>query len=162
MYHIDWWELKSQVSIAHLMIGHINKDRAVEEDQTTQYSLVSLDIVVNCLNDKINRFNDDSFQLYVKDKYGEDPKVWALGEMVMSMVTDIKREFYAKFGHDPRLKYRLVSFKEHGVPTHRIIMDLEQTFLDFVPKQDIEDITQDVDDNPTQEKMNELFSHGRH
>lgn len=157
MYHIDWWDLKSQVALSHILMGVAPENRGDEEEQTTQYSLIALDIITECLNDKHRRFSDDAFQIYVKDKYGDDDKVWALGEMVMSIVKDIKKAFYANYGHDPRLKYKLVNIKERGTYSPRIIMDLELTFLDFVPKLDEDDITQDVDDNPSPEKLNELI-----
>ena len=72
------------------------------------------------------------------------------------MVLDIKRQFYTS-GFDPRLKYKLLERKFNNIPCYRICMDLEETFLFFTPKEDKEDVSQAVSDDPSQEMLNELF-----
>lgn len=154
MFHIDYNLLKSQVALTCVMSGG-QATETLDYNNAIYYSKLALDCIVHVLNDKVNK-PDDSFYLYCEEYHKNDCQFTFLGEIVIGMVVDIKRQFYTA-GFDPRLKYKLLERKFNNIPCYRICMDLEETFLLFTPKEDKEDVSQAVSDDPSQEMLNELF-----
>lgn len=165
MYVVDTVDLKNRVAFSLILISNdqdIHKGKALA-DLVNAYTPIALEIILNCLNDKTYRNPADSLDVYIRNNRPDDTNTWALSELIEQTVWDIKREFYGKFGYDPRLYYKLQQQGSKQSPVYRFVMDLDRTFLDFQPKETAyEDPTQDVSENPSLEELNALFNRDNH
>lgn len=160
MYVVDMVDLKNRVAFSLILVtddAEIHKGAKVSS-MVNAYTPIALDIILSCLNDKDRRHPADALDWHIRENYKDDTNVWALGEVIEQTVRDIKRDFYGKFGYDPRLYYKLQKLGHKGNPVYRFVMDLDLTFTGFKPKEEENhDIANEVSENPSLEELNELF-----
>ncbi|QDH47171.1 hypothetical protein D6_0037 [Aeromonas phage D6] len=158
MYVVNLLDLKQRINFTLMYCLH-DMTREDEEELMVSLTEVALDLTLSMVNDKTGEHPDDMFDRYIKMKYPDVQHVFGIGEIVTSLVIEIRKRFFTEFGHDKRLMYKLVRTKRGRTPIYYFAMDLEFTFECggfFQPSQ--EDLTQEVDDNPSLETMNELFT----
>lgn len=155
MYTIDTDDLKMRIALLCKIYGFENQAQNVDE-RLEYFFTLTVDCVVQILNNKQDKINT-ILDTMITEYQTEEPLFYELCPLIDHLVHDIKTKFYTA-GFDPRLMYKVVTKKFGLRKVCTIIMDLEMTFLDFKPKLENDDISQCVEDNPTFEVLNELYS----
>lgn len=162
MYIVDLVDLKNKVGFSLINSGkYLSAIDKENRDQLDSFYVPRvLDIVLNCLNDKVNRIPADSLDVYIRTHYDNDPEIWNMAETAEQMAIEIKQKFYVQNGFDPRLYYKLQKLGTPRFPIYRFVMDLEYTLSKLSDVEAVEphDVTNEVSDNPSQEEINELLA----